>query len=59
MAKHSFLVTIQTEDDVKATQIAKSIRSTLGGLKFWQGLPCGRKSIGVKKVTVTGAGERN
>jgi hypothetical protein len=58
MSKHSFTVTIQTEGDVKPTQIAKSIRSTLGALKFWHGLPCGRESIGVKKVTVTGVGEK-
>ena len=56
--KHSFIVTIQTESEVKATDIAKAIRSTLQALKFWQGVPCGRNAIGVKKVTVVNVGER-
>lgn len=57
-SKHSFIVTVQAEDDIKATEVAKAIRSTLGGLKFWHSVDCGRQSIGVKKVTVSGVGER-
>jgi hypothetical protein len=58
MSKHSFIVTIQTEGDVKARQMAKSIRLTLGGLKIWHDVPCGRESTGVKKVTVSNVGEK-
>lgn len=56
--KHSFIVTVQTEDEVKAADVAKTIRATLSGVKFWHGIACWRKSIGVKKVTVVNVGER-
>lgn len=56
--KHSFIVTVQTESEVKATDIAKKIRSTLYDMKFWQDVPCGRNAIGVKRVTVVNVGEK-
>lgn len=56
--KHSFVVTVQTESEVKVSDIAKKIRSTLWDMKFWQDVPCGRNAIGVKRVTVSNRGEK-
>lgn len=41
MPKHrtAFLVTIQTNEPVKATSLAKTIRAALGGIKVWYGEP--------------------
>lgn len=57
--KHSFIVTVEAESEMGANVIAKEIRWTLKGIKFWQDVPCGRNAIGVKKVTVVNVGERN
>jgi hypothetical protein len=56
--KHSFTVGVEAESELGANVIAKAIRITLKGLKFWQDVPCGRNAIGVKKVTVTNKVEK-
>jgi len=60
MAKHrtSFIVTLTTEEPVKATNLAKMVRNTLGGVKIWYGEPCGRSGVPVTKVTVSSVGEK-
>ncbi len=60
MAKHktSFLVTVQTEDVVKATTLASALRSMLTGCRIWQGQPANRKGVMVTKVTVSNVGEK-
>jgi len=56
--KHSFIVTVEAESELKATVIAKAIRFALKALKFWEDVPCGRNAIGVKRVTVVNVGEK-
>lgn len=60
MPKHrtAFLVTVQTNEPVKATALAKTIRTTLGAVKVWHGEPCGRQGVSVEKVTVVNVGEK-
>jgi hypothetical protein len=56
--KHSFLVTLAFDGDVKATPAAKLIREELTGQEIYSGTDKNRKAVRVKKVTVTGAGEK-
>jgi hypothetical protein len=60
MAKHktSFVVTLTTDEPVKARELAKTVRTTLAGIKVWYGEPCGRKAVNVAKVTVDHVGEK-
>lgn len=60
MAKHrtSFLVTVQTNEPVKASMVAKMVRNTLSGVKVWYGEPCGRQGVAIEKVTVVNVGEK-
>lgn len=58
MHKHSFVVTITTNERVGSNTIAKLLRAVLVTQRIWQGLPCGRKAIKVTKATVIPVGEK-
>lgn len=60
MAKYktSLLITVETDQPVKATHVAKLVRTELTGQEIWLGVVCGRKAIKVTKVTVQHAGEK-
>lgn len=56
--RHAFILTVQTDDDAKASQVAKLVRSALSGLKEWKGDKGQRVRVSVfGKVTVSNVGE--
>lgn len=56
--KTSLLITIETDQPVKATYVARLARTELTGQEIWQSVDCGRKAIKVTKVTVQHSGEK-
>jgi hypothetical protein len=60
MAKHrtSLLITVETDQPVKPTLVAKLARIELTGQEIWQSVACGRKAIKVTKVSVQHPSEK-
>jgi len=60
MPKHktSFIVTLTTEEPVKARAVAKLARLKLGGQEIYSGSDKNRTSVKVTKVTVQHGSER-
>jgi len=60
MPKHktSFIVTLTTEEPVKARAVAKLARLKLSGQEIYTGVDGKRKAVRVSKVTVSHVGEK-
>jgi hypothetical protein len=54
----AFTVTLTTDDEYSARDMAKELRLMLHGHLFYSGKPGNRKSTRVTKVTVTSVGEK-